>query len=989
MKRKKNLIFAASLAMAISINIVPNDLLLNSAVAAKAEENVSHGAVLALIKEEPPCLFGDMNDDNCINVLDLTLLKRHILDSAAYDNQADLDGDGDNDACDAAELCDYLLAKRPSLTVYGKYDTDSDGLNNYLETLAGTDCRKQDSDGDGLSDGMEIYLTGSDPAVFDSIKHGVSDADTDIDSDGLTNAEEIQIGSNPVCEDSDMDGLNDGTEQKTLHTNPINPDTDEDGLNDYEETELQLNPLNPATDGTLDQERIFSQMIPADSSLLKEINTEENAYELSVEIEAAGCAKTHLSVSKSRFSYVLKDGSALGIAPELTYEPNLQVKKVTLHFSVKEPFRDNVSHWFSGADGDEYEIDPDLDGIRRLNVFRYFEGINTAVPVYTEFDEENAVVSFTMDAFETDENGNSYGIGSFSLVDLEVWGALMNDSEETAPAVAKPSMLRTGITNSSQDEDEKEGTIRKTIRTINANSRELIESNYQRYVRPKALEDTSFGTMTSGTFGHTYARIDKAGMNWAEAKEYCEKLGGHLAVITSASEEAIIERLTAPGKRNNYWLGGTVDGNKICWVTGEPVSYTHWAPYQPDNTEETRLMIYRVNNPCVGPATMLQWNDIRPDGSFPGQPFFGSQNFGFICEWESGAKIRNLDGEICTVSIGGGVPTALTAPLRPASTADTDGDGIPDWDEIDHNAIKKLGGSASDTCVSWNSVQEYGNKALKQSAQAIDKLNNRIKKVANSVSDTTPTKMDTQSGDSDGDGIPDGVDNSTLKGYYDLELRSIIIGELTIISCSDLPTGHGFQIYKSYVNDTLDFTELTHGYVFNESEETWESVDPCFYTITPGDSVSIGNAGLGAGASSSNSQLSEMYPSGDDGDEAGVFFNREFAVEYGKYQEHLASAFYWMPYNQAYGNNYAYTKKITDTQLKKDISWHKLSNYYNLLVNNCAQLAAGAWNWTFQYQPSEQFDTLDLLLPIDLMEQIRNKPGSYRYEMLEVLGLEN
>jgi hypothetical protein len=61
----------------------------------------------------------------------------------------------------------------------------------------------------------------------------------DADGDGLTDDEEINLGTDPNDQDTDDDGLNDYEEvnigEDGYITNPINTDTDGDGLNDWEE----------------------------------------------------------------------------------------------------------------------------------------------------------------------------------------------------------------------------------------------------------------------------------------------------------------------------------------------------------------------------------------------------------------------------------------------------------------------------------------------------------------------------------------------------------------------------------------------------------------------------------------------------------------------------------------------------------------------------------------------------------------------------------
>ncbi len=71
----------------------------------------------------------------------------------------------------------------------------------------------------------------------------------DDDKDGLTNAEELELGTLPNKRDTDEDGLDDGAEVKIHNTDPLKPDTDGDGIKDGEEVSRGLEPLNPDTDG--------------------------------------------------------------------------------------------------------------------------------------------------------------------------------------------------------------------------------------------------------------------------------------------------------------------------------------------------------------------------------------------------------------------------------------------------------------------------------------------------------------------------------------------------------------------------------------------------------------------------------------------------------------------------------------------------------------------------------------------------------------------
>ena len=191
-------------------------------------------------------LYGDLDDSKNLDSMDLVLMKKAVAKNAEYNVKADLDNDNDVDEDDIQLLSDYILRNNRCFPVYVKFDSDGDGINDFAEIEAyHTDIHKTDTDNDGISDQNEIYRTKTDPAVYDSVKIGTSDAETDIDEDGLSNSKELQIGSDPRNADSDGDGLDDGHEAEKTKTSPVTIDTDGDGITDYEETELGLDPLKP------------------------------------------------------------------------------------------------------------------------------------------------------------------------------------------------------------------------------------------------------------------------------------------------------------------------------------------------------------------------------------------------------------------------------------------------------------------------------------------------------------------------------------------------------------------------------------------------------------------------------------------------------------------------------------------------------------------------------------------------------------------------
>lgn len=125
----------------------------------------------------------------------------------------------------------------PTMAIFATETANAQATNNAFGTSAAATATVQgDSDGDGLSDAEE-RLIGTDPL------------DPDTDKDGLNDGEEVKVyGTDPLNRDTDADLLGDGDEVITYKTDPTNADTDLGSVNDGVEIGRGTNPLDPADD---------------------------------------------------------------------------------------------------------------------------------------------------------------------------------------------------------------------------------------------------------------------------------------------------------------------------------------------------------------------------------------------------------------------------------------------------------------------------------------------------------------------------------------------------------------------------------------------------------------------------------------------------------------------------------------------------------------------------------------------------------------------
>ncbi|MFZ5988128.1 MAG: VWA domain-containing protein [Bacillota bacterium] len=178
-----------------------------------------------------------------------------------------------NRICERNKLYSTLLNKPND-------DYDGDGLYNYFE--------------------MQKFQGGIDPLNNDTDNDGLNDGEEDYDNDKLTNLREQELGTDPLTPDSDGDELNDESEVR-LGTNPLNKDTDEDGISDNQE--------------------FYSQTVKDNITLVQ------------VEIQAQGDALDKVSIKQCIDESYLLDNSAR-ISPLIDISSEVPFEKAKIKFPV-------------------------------------------------------------------------------------------------------------------------------------------------------------------------------------------------------------------------------------------------------------------------------------------------------------------------------------------------------------------------------------------------------------------------------------------------------------------------------------------------------------------------------------------------------------------------------------------------------------------------------------------------------------------------------
>ena len=181
------------------------------------------------------------------------------------------------------------------------------------------------------------------------------------------------------------------------------------------------------------------------------------------------------------------------------------------------------------------------------------------------------------------------------------------------------------------NEDVKDGVCAQVTLDTDRLGTEKETVTYQISLNGRSSRENQLKEGTDAAFaaykGNLYAFINKS-LLWTEAKEFCEKNGGHLITILDQEENDVAAQLVRKYGCNYTAIGYTDEGDEgnWRWVTGEPAGYTNWNPGEPNNS-------FGRGQDFGYMYSSGKWDDGYSDKRTP-----------FLCEWEKKDKLVPEEG---------------------------------------------------------------------------------------------------------------------------------------------------------------------------------------------------------------------------------------------------------------------------------------------------------------------------------------------------------
>ncbi|MGO9465240.1 MAG: protein kinase domain-containing protein [Isosphaeraceae bacterium] len=140
-------------------------------------------------------------------------------------------------------------------------------------------------------------------------------------------------------------------------------------------------------------------------------------------------------------------------------------------------------------------------------------------------------------------------------------------------------------------------------------------------------------------FSGKYYKVFNDFLSWHQARDKCQEMGGHLAIVRNDAENRFILSLLSKTALGSAWLGATDEERegRWVWVDGSDLTYNKWDINQPNNNggrgPENYLMMERSRDGA--------WNDYYDDGT-------GQHHPGFVCQWDDSASTNLIRRGVMT-----------------------------------------------------------------------------------------------------------------------------------------------------------------------------------------------------------------------------------------------------------------------------------------------------------------------------------------------------
>ena len=168
------------------------------------------------------------------------------------------------------------------------------------------------------------------------------------------------------------------------------------------------------------------------------------------------------------------------------------------------------------------------------------------------------------------------------------------------------------------------------------------------------VDPDNYSPVLTGSYNGKNYEIYDDSVDWLTAKNICSKKGGNLVVIKNSAENDYVYGLISQCGKKEYWIGATDIVKEGDWldIFGNPLTYTHWAEGEPNNTvliEDRALM-----NQSDG-----TWNDFKGYGHV-------YHSMGFICEYSEKVLPESIEISDEKIELGSNESYQASAIVYPA-----------------------------------------------------------------------------------------------------------------------------------------------------------------------------------------------------------------------------------------------------------------------------------------------------------------------------------